>query len=79
MRVGAVGECVRGRLFVRDRCVRGRGGRGTGVFSVSNPQVRLEFRQKVSLLLCTSSNYYKGTVEWRLQAIVPNFVPNVLL
>ena len=57
------------------------GARGveTGVISVGNPQVRLEFRQKVSLLLCTSSNYYKGTVEWRLQAIVPNLVPNVLL
>ena len=39
MRVGAVGECVRGNALVR---VRGRGG-GTGVFSVGDPQVRLEF------------------------------------
>jgi len=57
----------------------GAGGRNWCHLCVSNPQVRLEFRQKVSLLLCTSSNFYKGTVEWRLQAIVPNLVPNVLL
>ena len=64
-----VGGCERARGWVRE------GKQGTGFKLI----VDYKFRQKVSLLLCTSSNFYKGTVEWRLQAIVPNLVPNVLL